>query len=277
MAHQLKNSYTREFLAPNLVQVEVPGGFPYEAFDGEAHIKPWSVLTLVESGRAFTFNRSESDPNHSFLDLGYLYNVGMGFIGSGSTIFNKNLYNTELRKSPLTLTKKLLYAGNSSVNLLTQVLHPDLTEPLVECQVQTILVSRETRKPVQLPDWWREKYQKYSQKEAALNWRLNQKRPNNLTSYSLTIQPSDCDPYFHVNWSNYLKFCCDGLLGSNLKSSGLTVLKQPQIKIANFTFLKECNAGEQLSVIFWTEGKELCFEIENQDKDVVYQAHLEVH
>ncbi|KAK6183087.1 hypothetical protein SNE40_010633 [Patella caerulea] len=277
-AIQLTNSFRREFVAPHIVKIQLPGGFPYEAFDGQANIKPWSLLSLVESGRAFSFNGNKNDPERGFLELNTLPGDVLAFNATCSLTISRDLYRKETSKSPLIITKKLVYAGTSTVNVLAEVSHPDVKVPLAECRVQTVYVDKTTRRPTPTPEWWKEKYKKYSKPEEVLKWRLSYPRPSAVTSYALIIQPSDCDGYSHTNWTNYLKFCCDALVSTNVKKDR-TNLKLPQIKLALLSYVKEGNVGEQLSVDFWSpaEKKCICFEILNEDKDIICQAQLEMH
>ncbi|XP_055956859.1 uncharacterized protein LOC126820249 isoform X2 [Patella vulgata] len=275
---QLTNSFRREFVAPHIVKIQLPGGFPYEAFDGQANIKPWSLLSLVESGRAFSFNGNHNDPERGFLDFNILYNDVLAFNATCSLNINRDLYRKKTSKSPLIITKKLVYAGTSTINILTEVSHPEIKAPLAECRVQTVCVDKTTRRPTPTPEWWNEKYKKYSKPEEVLKWRLSYPRPSAVTSYPLIIQPSDCDAYSHTNWTNYLKFCCDALVSTNVKKDG-TDLKLPQIKLALLNYVKEGNVGEQLSVDFWSppEKKCICFEILDENKEIICQAQLEMH
>ncbi|KAK6183088.1 hypothetical protein SNE40_010634 [Patella caerulea] len=277
-AFQLTNSFHREFVAPHVVKVQVPGGFPYEAFDGQANIKPWSLLSLVESGGAFSYYGNHNDPEGGFLDFNTLYNDVLSFNVACSLTINRDLYRKETNKSPLIIKKKLVYAGTSSLNILAEVSHPETETPLAECRVQTVCVDKTTHRPKPFPEWWNEKYKKYSKPEEVLKWRLSYPRPPAVTSYVLIVQPSDCDTYSHTNWTNYLKFCCDALVSTNVKKDGSN-LKLPQIKSALLSYINEGNVGEQLSVDFWSppEKKCICFEILNEDKDIICQAQLEMH
>ncbi|XP_050404042.1 uncharacterized protein LOC126820249 isoform X1 [Patella vulgata] len=275
---QLTNSFRREFVAPHIVKIQLPGGFPYEAFDGQANIKPWILLSLVESGRAFSFFGNHNDPERGLLDLNTLYNDVLAFNAACSLTISRDLYKKETSKSPLIITQKLVYAGTSTINVLTEVSHPEIKAPLAECRVQTVCIFKTTRRSTPTPEWWNEKYKKYSKPEEVLKWKLSYPRPSAVSSYPLIIQPSDCDAYSHTNRTNYLKFCCDALVSTNVKKDG-TDLKLPQIKLALLSFVKEGNVAEQLSVDFWSppEKKCICFEILNEKKEIICQAQLEMH
>ncbi|KAK7089867.1 uncharacterized protein [Littorina saxatilis] len=163
IAGQLSAGVRREFLSPNKVRLTLSWGFPYEAFGPSATVKPWHILNLVESGRALSFNSLPNQPEQSlFLCVQDLYSHYGLFQGSVKLNISKELYDISIPKTPLVLEKELVYVGKSSMNLHTDVILPSKSLTLASCEVQSVLVDRETRRPAPHPDWWREKFGQYT-------------------------------------------------------------------------------------------------------------------
>ncbi|XP_046381889.2 uncharacterized protein LOC124152876 [Haliotis rufescens] len=280
IAQQIGHGVKREFPSPHQCVLSLPGGIPYEAFDGKAHVKPWHVLNLVESGRALSFNPIPHD-NRSYLDFHRLYDHYLAFIASARLEIQPEMYGYSVTKSPLRLNKELLYHGSSSTNLETRVTQSKTGLLLASCQQQTVSVSKENRRPAALPDWWKEKYSKINMTGSALRMEPSP-RPSQseISSYSLTVQPSDTDTYFHVNWTGYLKFCLEAFALFKYekdKSANVLELYRP-VKVAELSYVKECSLGDTLRVDFWSEptsNDKLNFEITNSEDKVVLYCSVE--
>ncbi|XP_046577122.1 uncharacterized protein LOC124285023 [Haliotis rubra] len=282
IAQQIGHGVKREFPSPHQCVLSLPGGMSYEAFDGKAHVKPWHVMNLVESGRAMSFNPIPHD-DRSYLDFNTLYEQYLAFIASARLEIHPEMYSYSVAKSPLQLSKELLYYGNSSTNLETKVTECKTGLLLASCQQQTVSVSKETRRPAALPDWWKEKYSKINLTGSALRVESAQ-RPSQseVSSYSLTVQTSDTDTYFHVNWTGYLKFCLEAFAGFKHEtdiSANVLELYRP-LKVAELGYVKECSLGDLLRVDFWSEqtsNDKVNFEIRNTADEVVLYCSVEFY
>lgn len=256
-------------------------------------MKPWHVLNLVESGRALAFNRL---PGHAaqapFLSVQDLHSQYGLFQASTRLSLSRDLYDLDLPKSPLTLDKELVYVGRSSLNIHTGVaLRPGggARPPvlLATCEVQSVLVDRETRRPAQHPQWWRERYGAFSQpgrqlvvsvrpeppaadssaavgsappsEPAAAAAHAQQDLPfppdGGVWSWSLRVCDSDSDAYGHANWSVFLKYCLDALAmgaGSHDPRAAQRI-KSRALKRADIAYVSEGSIGQDLRVKFWKD------------------------
>ncbi|XP_067686934.1 uncharacterized protein [Haliotis asinina] len=282
IAQQIGHGVKREFPSPHQCVLSLPGGISYEAFDGKAHVKPWHVLNLVDSGRAMSFNTIPHD-DRSYLNFHTLYEQYLAFIASARLDIRPEMYSYSVAKSPLQLNKKLLYYGKSSINLETKITESKTGLLLASCQQQTVSVSKETHRPAAHPDWWKEKYSKINLTGSALRVEpVPRPSQSEISSYSLTVQPSDTDTYLHVNWTSYLKFCLEAFAGfkhDRDKTANVLELYRP-VKVAEVGYIKECSLGDLLRVDFWSEqtsNDKVNFEIRNTMDEVVLYCFVKFY
>jgi len=138
-------SAAKKTLSPIHCCVSVPGGFPYEAYNGSAWIKPWSILRMVETCRATVFNVDAE--GNSFLDSRKNYQDLFVFIAATKNQVSQDMYNHSIKKSPLQIEVELVQVGTSSFNLQTSISCEHISQPLCINNVQSVFVSNKTRKP----------------------------------------------------------------------------------------------------------------------------------
>jgi acyl-CoA thioesterase FadM len=269
-----------------------------------ATVKPWHIMALVESGRALSFNSLPNHPNQTpFLHAQHLYNKYAFFQGSMRLNVSKEMYDLDLLKTPLTLEKELVYVGKSSVNIHTDVILDMARNPvsgtegsrsrsealtLASCEVQSVLIDRQTRRPTPYPDSWRADYGACSKPDRQLvvkvvrepSARESQNEPgphssssqlirssltsglpvpDGVSSYKLTVCDSDTDAYGHANWSPYLKFCLDALKMASLQDPTSTQeFKKRAVKRADIAYINEGNVAQDIRVKFWKDSEDGC-------------------
>ena len=272
-----------------------------------AVVKPWHILNLVESGRALSFNSMPNTTGDPFLAVENLYTHYGLFQASVRLSVSKDLYDISVPKTPLVLEKELVYVGRSTINLHTNVLLPSRSLTLASCEVQSVLVDRVTRRPTPHPDWWRQRFDHYTdpgrqlkvnvQKEpleeasgaepissrvTALKGRVPQDLPvsDSLTSHDLIVCNSDVDAYGHANWSVYLKYCLDALI-MGTGSESAKHLKSRAVKAAEISYIGEGSVGQQIQVNFWkdkTVPQSVHFHIvSSESKQLVTYAFLQFY
>lgn len=204
---------------------------------------------MIEGTRSAVFK--ESKDGESFVDVERLYKNYLLFIASTSTTVSPDLYRISTVKAPLEFDVKLDFVGNTSFKLRTSIYAQSISLPLYENDTQTVCVNIETRRPSSLPDWWREKYSAVKG-EPLKPSRLN--IPENVESrYNRQVQPSDVDTYMHLNWSNYIKFCHDAFVCSEIQKKGMDKATEAfrNMKQFSISFIKEAAVGDSINVRLW--------------------------
>uniref|UniRef100_A0A0B7A8F3 Uncharacterized protein n=1 Tax=Arion vulgaris TaxID=1028688 RepID=A0A0B7A8F3_9EUPU len=246
------NNYNKVLSAIN-AKVYVPGGFPYEAFNGLGYIKPWSITRLVESSRAAAFNKPD-DKNTGFLDASRLHDSYLFFIASTSTKIFPELYDMSVKKAPLELDIKLDYVGNRAYKLQTTISVQGASSPLCINNTQAVSVSKDTRTPLQLPEWWKEKYSSVKGEPLKIS-RLNVPENVTFTNHRLQAQASDTDAYMHVNWTSFVKYCYDAFVISEFQKNPEIVPQNLFRNMKHFSacYIKEASLGDNISIRYWQD------------------------
>ncbi|CAG5122231.1 unnamed protein product [Candidula unifasciata] len=246
IAHQ--TNFSCQILDAFSCKLIAPGGFPYEAYNGQACIQPWSVLKMVEYSRAASF------ANDSFIDCGKIYEKYFVFIASTETRMLPELFDASVKKSPLEIHVKLDYVGNTAFKIKTVISLQGTGILLSENDTQSVCVHKETRKSSPLPDWWKEKFSAANGEPLKLA-RLKVPESVVLTEQRLQVQASEVDPYMHVNWSNFVKYCHDAFIISQLQShpgnSAGNLFRN--VKNLSASYIKESNLGDFITVRFWQD------------------------
>lgn len=273
IASQLSAGVKREFLSPSKVRLRLSWGFPYEAFDGQARVKPWHIISLVESGRALSFNQLPGNADHTFLSVDRLYAHHNLFQGSAKLEISKAMYDISLPKTPVTLEKELVYVGHSSMNVKTDVIQSSVGVKLASCEVQSVLVNKETRKPVPFPEWWMEMYGSFSspqkqlkvlvekepragtasQSSSPVNNRVlsgNEPITNGVSRVDMVVCAGDTDVYGHANWSAFLKYCIEAISVVACQCKSDYMLRRV-VKSAKLSYCSEGSMGQKIQVHFW--------------------------
>ncbi|XP_071110357.1 uncharacterized protein [Haliotis cracherodii] len=276
--------YTRKFLSPSSVRVQIPGGFPYEAFDGAARIRPWSVLHLIDSARVYFCIPTIDDTDRSFIDFHLLCQNNLPFIVSLKLEIAPALYDVSIPKAPIIVDTYLSNIGNSSLVLAHNVMHPDIAQPLAKCWIQNVFVSKTTRQPENIPQEYKETYGQLCEdgKPLIIKPLLKPANRDLISTVDMRVYGSDTDPNLHTNYINYLRYCLNGLAA--IAHRELSANKPPHdlnhyVKSASMLYQKESLVGDELIVDVWKDGGNshaLNFEILKQDSRL-FQSKIELH
>ncbi len=150
---------------------------------------------------------------HTFLDYDKMTQNHYTFMGSTQTDVTKDYYDivnyTIVPK--LVVNIHLGHIGNSSLNSVAEVVDKDTGKVFVTNTNQVVCVSKQTRKPAPLPDWWRDQY-----KDSVMG---NQKlivplidKPDQTHCYEVKVGWRDIDAYKHTNYATYLEYCQDAAM-----------------------------------------------------------------
>lgn len=201
------------------------------------------------------YSRSAAFSNTNFIDCGKLYEKYFVFIASTASRILPELYDISINKSPLELHVKLDYIGNTTFNTKTTISIQGSGILLCENDAQSVCVQKETRKSTPLPDWWKEKYSAANGKPLKLA-RLNVLENVAFTEQRLQVQASEVDAYMHINWSNFVKYCSDAFVLSQLQKDPGNTSGNMFRNVKNFSasYIKESNLGDFITVKFWQDA-----------------------
>jgi acyl-CoA thioesterase FadM len=271
------NSCSQVIDATN-TKVIAHGGFPYEAYNGKACIRPWSVIRMVECSRAAAFGIPENS-TESFIDAAKLYDTHLFFIVSTSTVILPELYDMSVKKSPLELNVALDFIGNTTFKLKTTISTENASVPLCVNHTQSVCVNKETRRPNPLPEWWKKKYSGIIGEPLKIPLLNSPPENGQFSDHSFQVLTSDVDPYMHMNWSNYIKHCYDAFVLSEFRKnpgSGIENLFR-NVKQFSVNFIKEASFGDNIDIRFWQDADNsnlYCFRVFKKS-DVICECSAE--
>lgn len=221
--------------------------------------------------------------DQTFADLDTLLKENYEFYATLDIEMNREFHRVSSPKYPLEILCELIYIGNSSYRTLKTLRHLEKDVPYGTCSIQSVLVNRATRKPTQLPEWWRVKYEPYCKNGKPLKMdKLTKGLHLKITSFPVTVYNSNCDWYKHTHFSSYIMFCYNAYIDGVNKGSYDHVTQSSLdngIKTLTISFIKESLLGDKLTVDSWEDfGKPNClnFEIKKYN-DVCCQVVITFH
>ncbi|XP_012935722.1 uncharacterized protein LOC106011255 [Aplysia californica] len=192
----------------------------------------------------------------SFLDWAKLGRLT--FVASAQFKFHPEFYDAGTAKRSLSIETRLMHIGRTSGKLAGAMsFHDETSSPVLEGEYQFILVDPETRRADQFPDWWREKFLKHVVKTEKHLIIQSKPVPTDceIHVHEITVLPSDIDPYLHVNWSSYLKFCLDAYTSWHIQSFGYEEKGDPfrLVHKVCMSFKGDASIGDVLCLKFWKD------------------------
>ncbi|KAL4228889.1 hypothetical protein ACF0H5_011929 [Mactra antiquata] len=251
-------NYTMDYLSRGCVRVNIPT-LPYEAFDNTgSKLKPWSMLSLVESVRAFSFWTKDEQPGcrsskKSYLDIDKVAKTNFIFIIGAKLTINP-VFNDHLSpKFPLFMDQKLTYLGKSSKTLTYDLYYADTKDLYFSCDVTDVIVSSVNRSPSPYPDWWTEKYGDIGTNERP-DYSVADVPLNNVLTSSVQVKYGDIDQYRHTNWGAYLKYSYENL-SDQVTSNSYKYMRQSHmdkgLRECKLVYSGESNLGDVLTLQSW--------------------------
>ncbi|XP_045208617.2 uncharacterized protein LOC123560497 [Mercenaria mercenaria] len=264
-------NYRRTFLARDCTRVDIPS-LPFEAFDSSGtKINPWSILTLVESVRSFSFSQyaTVGQPRRSTLDFHEILDTHLIFIVGATVDIKRPCHDFEGPKFPLYVIEKLKYLGKSSKTLSYEIYDCSTDTLQVSCDLTDVLVSGVSRKPVAYPAWWLQKHGDLITPEKA---KLSEDPiPTGQPAVSeVKVKSGDIDTFQHTNWASYLKFCYESLTEHATDNSYEQMNIQrltAGVKSCKLIYKDETNFGDNLTVKSWNSDSQETRVIFNVLKD----------
>ncbi|GFR86842.1 hypothetical protein ElyMa_004208500 [Elysia marginata] len=199
-----------------------------------------------------------------------------------STKVSPKLYDYSVCKSPLEIHSELVSIGRTSFGMTTSIFTEGIDEPLCENYVQPVFINSATRKPCQPPDWWTEKFTQGLEDRGS--FRLSRHiipESGILHRYQTKISASDLDAFWHVNWSNYLKFTYNAFVEYAISKHGPGNIAQAFRNSKQFSllYLQEANLNDTLDIRLWKDPENtnlFKFQFLN-DSDVICESQIELY
>ena len=189
------------------------------------------------------------------------------------------MYDKSVPKQPLACRFQLGYVGTSSLNTVGVLTAPSIGQELLRMKSQVVRVNKNTRRPMPLPDWWREKYASVAIGNPALIVKRHL-RPAVTHVFPVTVTWSETDNNEHTTWTAYAHFCTnavrDAVRTSFYKNITSEVLQKGLRKI-RMGFLSESAETDKLIVHSWEsvdDDTTVCCEIENLAGQCLFHATL---
>ncbi|XP_046366924.2 uncharacterized protein LOC124142480 [Haliotis rufescens] len=270
--------YERIFPAPNCGRVIIPG-LPYTAFDAHSCPQPWSVVNAMDSTQSCLLH--PADGRDSMLGLYKLYQKYHSFIVTSKAEFHEKLYDEGVVKAPLCLDSNINNVERSTFVIETAMKAGGI--PLARVRSQIILLDTTFRKPIEIPQEWKNTYGHLCGTGEPMRFHALE-RPSDQSRVSKVLVGevpfSDTDANFHLNFTNYLKYCCDGLVKREKSQTNAgSALRPLNLKSAFMWYRKECNCGDDLELELWEDEKEpdrFCVDM-LRNGESVYQCSLELY
>lgn len=185
-------------------------GLSYAEFDSRnGKPKPWHLMTFLDSARFFAHHWPLDDNGRIFRDYAELTDDRLTFLVTSVMDIKSEMYDAKLPKSPLDVKVQGGFIGNSSLNSISTVFTSAGLE-LMSNVHQVVSIDRTSRRPLPLPDWWKQKYAKSAKSFHSLKFSKIEK-PETIPCYDYKVARSDLDGNNHANWSVYVKFSLDAL------------------------------------------------------------------
>lgn len=230
------------------------------------NLNAWKLQRLLTACRIFAYHTPNESTGTTFLEYDRMTTDCYTFMASTRTVFMRSLFDlAKLNRMPkLEVLLHLGYIGMSSLNSVAQLKNRDTDEVYVENTNQVVTVSKQTRKPTPLPDWWKEQY------EAAVveDQRLIVQPITALGTvhtHSLKVAWDDIDGYHHTNYVAYIKYCFEAAMDacvSGIYSKIKDDILQYHVKSMEIAYKGETKAADELDIETW------------EDENDPYQLHF---
>ncbi|KAH3769945.1 hypothetical protein DPMN_171224 [Dreissena polymorpha] len=252
---QLKQlNYAMTVDETTLTAIVRTNGLHYSDYDSKNSLpKPWQLMKLVESARYMSHHWPMDDTGRTFRDYAELTADRLTFLVTSCFDIRMDLYDLSTPKCPLDVRVQGGFVGSSSLNSSATVITVDGKELLRNIN-QVVSIDKNTRRPLPLPGWWKEKYQPHGRGFSALKLDKYEK-PSSLKPYKVQVARSDIDSNNHTNWSVYVRFALDGLY-HNVKHGlvkHFTCLEQRGLSRMELLYSGESFDDDMLNVFVWND------------------------
>ncbi|XP_046579663.1 uncharacterized protein LOC124287209 [Haliotis rubra] len=245
-------------------------------------VSPIGVFRLLFRGRQFVFFETDNHP--SFMDIQKLSTGNLIFIVSGELSISPSMYNPRLPKYPAEIQTRFASFRTSSFVWESILKVPGAPHVTASLKTNSVVVSKSTRRPCPVPDWFREKFGQLYNKDPGVTFRQVETTPIkmcrgvNSNPYMVTVKSRDIDPTEHTNAVLYLQYCLDAL-GDHLFRNKIQCELNTEsllLKSASFLHMGESEVADVLAVESWddeTDVDMICFNIVKSGISI-YQARI---
>lgn len=209
-------------------------------------------MKAFESARLFAHHVKDENGD-IFRDYEKLTRDRFMFIVTSEVVLHKALYDYSVPKIPLIACVKGGYVGKTSLSHLTELKTLDGKHILAENLNHLVSVSKDTRRPLELPEWWRNKFESKTEPLVLKKYAV----PENSASYEEVVTWSETDLNYHANWTMYARMAIDAMhhhSNGNILKHAETNLKNNLSKM-QFYFFGESLLKDLVSVRLWEDEK----------------------
>lgn len=218
--------------------------------------KAWQLMKFFESVRFYCHHVPLDHTGRTFRDYAELTTDRLTFLVTSCFDIEYDMFDASKPKSPLLVEVKGGYVGTSSVNSIAKVLTEEGQQLLSNIN-QVVSIDKSSRRPMALPDWWREKYGETGKDVQQLKFHKFE-RPEGLTAFKVHVTRSDIDGNNHTNWSCYVRFALDGLY-HNVKHKLIKImddLEKRGLKKMELLYSGESFDDDVLDVYVWPDTED---------------------
>ncbi|XP_046579486.1 uncharacterized protein LOC124287057 isoform X2 [Haliotis rubra] len=259
-----------------------PSGLSYGLDLRTSLVSPIGVFRLLLRGRTFVFFETDNHP--SFMDIQTLSTGNLIFTVSGELSISPSMYNPRLPKYPAEVQTRFASFRTSSFVWESILKVPGAPHVTASLKNNGVVVSKSTRRPCPVPDWFREKFGRLYNKDPGVTFRKVETTPIkmcrgvNSNPYMVTVKSRDIDSNQHTNTGLYLQYCLDALGDHLFRNKIQCELNTESLLLKSATFLHggESEMADVLAVEFWddeTDADMICFNIVKSGISI-YQARI---
>ncbi|XP_005099554.1 uncharacterized protein LOC101846505 [Aplysia californica] len=185
-------------------------GLRISSFDNYGKVDISDLLTLTVDVQNYAFYSELMPGGGTVFSWPTITQGRLLFVQSAEFSMTRAMQNQMLPKWPLQARLCLGRVGTSSVSVCVELLSPETGQLLLSHVKQLVTVDKVSRKPVPLPEPFRDKYRH----EGVLQKPFSLERfakPGNTFIYQLKVAWSDTDWYQHTNYASYARFATNAL------------------------------------------------------------------
>ncbi|KAK3105016.1 hypothetical protein FSP39_015219 [Pinctada imbricata] len=222
-------------------------------FDIDYQPKVWVMMGWTFSARLFAHSQPIGQTKErTFLDNLQLTKDRLVFIRASEVIFTKAMYSSKIDKTPLFIKISGGYVGKTSVCSTAEV-KSSSGELLITNTDRVITVDLVNRKPIPIPDWFRERnYRTYHEQPIIF---MNVIRPYGVKHKKMRVHWSDLDFNVHATWYTYVLMTINAasLLVKDGQLRHFRENKSRGLYKLQLQFLGESVEGDELDVYVWED------------------------
>ena len=222
----------------------------------------WDLHLLCVFSRQVASRASIVSGDHFYANFPKAVKDYYTFVASLKTDISNSFYNIPFKPAVTPLLFKVYpgYIGKSSFNTVVDIHDQHSGELYVKNVNQLVCVNKLSRKPTNLPQWFRDKYANLNKGSSLIVPKLI-KPSDDIPTHTCHIRVpySDIDLYKHTNFSAYLKYSIEAAMEASNRGiyrelfSG--VLMKFRVKSVKTAFIGEAIAENMLSVTTWQDSE----------------------